>query len=267
MVLAGKFGTKLPVTPSHEGGGTVVSTGSSVTSFKTGDRVMCGLPLHPCGFCPDCTSTSPSTRQYCASVEGHVGVFIDGCLAEYVYLDARFTTKVPDEVSLVSAAPLAYAGRTVWRAVLQTGLKEGEWVAIVGSGGRLGHLGIQFAKNRKLKVIGIDARDEGLSFSRENGADVVLDARKEKEVVVNEVKKVTGGYGADATIVLSDADSAAALGCAVTRMHGTFVEIAQPDEVKIPFKELIFRDIRVKGSFLCSPKESKGMMDAIVERG
>jgi len=39
--------------------------------------------------------------------------------------------------------------------------QEGDWLAIVGSGGALGHLGIQFAKALGLKVVGVDARDEG----------------------------------------------------------------------------------------------------------
>ncbi|KAK3942474.1 GroES-like protein [Diplogelasinospora grovesii] len=267
MVRSGVFGTKLPCTGSHEGAGTVVSVGSAVSSFNVGDRVMCGLPLHPCGTCPDCTSSDESTRQYCPNLDGHVGVHLDGNFAEYVRVDSRSSTPVPDAISLISAAPLACAGRTVWRAVSQADLKNGQWLAIVGSGGGLGHLGIQFAKARGLNVIGIDARDEGLALSEEAGADIVIDARKDKAEVVKEVQQVTGGGGADASITLADADSAAGLACAVTKMHGTMVQIAQPDEVKIPFAEFIFRDVRVKGSVLCSPGESRDMMNFIVEQG
>ncbi|KAI1864612.1 hypothetical protein JX265_008336 [Neoarthrinium moseri] len=268
MVSSGVFGTKLPVTASHEGSGTIIRTGSEAGDFKPGDRVMCGLPLHPCGACADCLGPDEGHRQYCAHLEGHVGVHVDGCLAEYVRVDARSTTPLPDEVSFLSAAPLACAGRTVWRSVLQADLKAGQWLAIVGSGGGLGHLGIQFAKRAKgLNVVGIDARDEGLRLSAESGADVVVDARKGKAEVVAAVQRVTGGQGADATIVLSDADDAAAVGCAVTKMHGTLVQVAQPDEVKIPFQELVFRDVRVKGSLLCSPEESKSMLQAVAEHG
>ncbi|KAK3359651.1 chaperonin 10-like protein [Lasiosphaeria hispida] len=267
MVRAGTFSTPLPCTGSHEGAGTVVRTGSAVTAFRAGDRVMCGLPLEPCGACADCTGPENQTH-YCAHTAGAVGVVSDGCFAEYVRADARSSTAVPDTVSLVSAAPLACAGRTVWRAVGQVGLGEGRWLAIVGSGGGLGHIGIQFAKKRGLRVIGIDARDEGLVLSKEAGADVVIDARKGKEQVVKKVHEVTGEQaGADATITLADADSAAALACAVTRMHGTMLQIAQPTEVKIPFHEFIFRDIRVRGSVLCSPGESRQMMDFIALNG
>jgi len=174
---------------------------------------------------------------------------------------------MPNEVTFESAAPLACAGRTIWRGVTQADLKAGEWICLVGSGGGLGHLGIQFAKALGLQVIGIDARDDGLSLSKDTGADVVLDARKGKEWLVEEVKKVTSGQGVDCAVTISDASNAAAIGCAVTKMHGVMIQIAQPDEVVIPFAELIFRDIRVHGSLLCSPEESKKMLQVVAEHG
>jgi propanol-preferring alcohol dehydrogenase len=266
MVQHGTFGTKLPVTASHEGAGTVVAVGSSVKTFKVGDRVMCGLPYHPCGKCQDCTG--PETwRQYCTNIIGHSGVHRDGFFAEYALVDARASTPIPNEVTLESAAPLACAGRTIWNGVLEAGLKKGEWIALVGSGGGLGHLGIQFAKALGLKVVGVDARDEGLALSKQNGADAVIDARHGKESVVEQVQKLTGGGGVDASVTISDAEDAAGLACAMTKMHGTMVQIAQPDNVVIPFAEFIFRDIRVKGSLLCSPKQSLDMLKCVAEHG
>ncbi|KAK4546028.1 hypothetical protein LTR36_002165 [Oleoguttula mirabilis] len=270
MVQHGVFGSKLPQTASHEGAGTVVAVGgddAAKRGFKIGDRVMCGLPLHPCGKCHDCTGPESQT-QYCMNLDpGHVGVHTDGCFAEYVKVDSRSTTPLPDEVSFLSAAPLACAGRTIWRGVLQANLEKGQWLAIVGSGGGLGHLGIQFAKALGLQVIGVDARDEGLSLTKENGADIIIDARKGKESAVEEVEAVTKGMGADATLCISDAQSAAGLACALTKMHGLMVQIAQPDNVVIPFPELIFRDIRIHGSLVCSAEESRSMLRCIAEHG
>ncbi|TPX08102.1 uncharacterized protein E0L32_010169 [Thyridium curvatum] len=270
MVRNGVFGTALPCTASHEGSGTVVASGPAAAAghIGVGDRVMVGLPRSPCGECDDCAGPEESWRQYCTHLtRGHVGVHIDGCMAQYVVADARHTTPLPAAVSMLDAAPLACAGRTVWRGVEQAGLRAGETLAIVGSGGGLGHLGIAFAKKKGLRVVGIDARDEGLAVSHECGADLVVDARKGKEAAVKEVQEATDGRGADATLVLSEADTAAALGCAVTKMHGLLVQIAQPAEVKIPFQELIFRDIRVRGSVLASPAESQRMVDFVAEHG
>lgn len=234
MVSDGVFGTKLPCTASHEGTGTVSAIGSEVTNFKEGDRVMCGLPKGPCGICAECQGPE-NYSQYCQNFEGMVGVTMDGAFAEYVVTDSRMSAKLPDKVSFETAAPLACAGCTVWRGVLQSKLVSGQWLAIIGSGGGLGHLGIQFAKALGLNVIGIDARDEGLELTKAVGADVVIDARKGDKFVIEEVRKATNG-GADATLNVSDAKSAAATACAATKLHGKMIQIAQVRVVDHPVR-------------------------------
>ena len=179
---------------------------------------MAGIPWNRCGHCSDCLGDE-NYRHYCPNVAGHRGVTMDGAFAEYMIVDGRESAKIPDEVSFEAAAPLACAGRTVWRGILQTELTKGETLAIVGAGGGLGHLGCQFAKALGLMVIGIDAREEGLALAKDSGADIVVDARQGKAKVVGEVMKVTNGICADATVNVSDNAQAAALACAVTKMQ------------------------------------------------
>ncbi|KAI9759444.1 MAG: hypothetical protein M4579_002358 [Chaenotheca gracillima] len=264
MVQAGIMGSKLPMTASHEGAGTVVATGAAVNDFQNGDRVLAGLPYNRCGSCTNCLGPA-DYRQYCPHSAGAVGVQIDGAFAEYMIVDAREAAILPAAVSFEKAAPLACAGCTVWRGVLQAGLKKGEWLGIVGSGGGLGHLGVQFAKALGLQVVGVDARDEGIELSKSCGADVVVDARGGKEATVKSVHDVTDGNGVDATVNVSDADSAAGLACAITKMHGLMVQIAQPDNVSIPFPELIFRDVRVQGSLISSRGQAQRMLELVAE--
>lgn len=116
-----------------------------------------------------------------------------------------------------------------------------------------------------LQVFAVDARDDGINLSRECGADVVADARNGIEAVVAEAMKLNDGMGCDATINVSDAKSAAHTACAITRKHGTMVQIAVAYEVMIPFDQYIFRDIHVKGSLICSQREAEQMMDTVVE--
>ncbi|KUJ22351.1 GroES-like protein [Mollisia scopiformis] len=262
MVLEGIMGTKLPCIGSHEGAGTVVKVGSAISEFKVGDRILVNLTYHRCRTCADCKGPEQDT-QYCANVGGYLGVSRDGSFAEYELVDGRECCRLPDNVSFQSAAPLACAGATVWGGLVRAGLKSGESIAIVGGGGGLGHLGVQFAKALGLRVIAIDARDEGLALAKECGADTTVDARKGKEKVVEEVKKVTNGKLADATLNVSDHESAAATGAAVTKMHGILLQIAQPTNVSVPFEEFVFRDIRVHGSLICSRGECQKMLEVV----
>lgn len=187
---------------------------------------MAGIIYHPCGECGDCKGPESST-QYCTNA-CYCGVKgADGFFAEYARIDSRWAAKLPDKVSFETAAPLACAGCTVYKGIVLAGLKRGDWLAIVGSGGGLGHLGLQFAKALGLKVVGVDAREEGLELTRKTGADVVIDARKGDETVTKEVREATGGEGVAATVNVSDAKTATATSCAITRMHGTVVQVAQ----------------------------------------
>ncbi|KAL6709789.1 hypothetical protein ACN47E_001218 [Coniothyrium glycines] len=266
MAQQGIMGTPLPCIASHEGAGTVVSVGPSVTEFSTGDRVMAGLVYHTCGTCPECLGPENYT-QYCQRMGGFNGINVDGFFAEYARIDARWAAKLPDNVTFATAAPLACAGITIYRGVTLSEVKKGEWLAIVGSGGGLGHLGVQFAKALGMNVVGIDARDQGLELTQHSNADLVVDARTGLEQVVKQVHAVTNGQGVKTTLNVSDADSAAALSCAITRMHGTLVQIAQPASVNIPFRELIFRDIRVRGSVISSANEARDMLKLVAEHG
>ncbi len=278
MVQEGIFqGAKKPITGSHEGAGTVVAVGTAAAAeslFRVGDRVMCGTPRNTCGACYECTGADEGNRQYCAALEGHCGVIgADGFFAEYARIDARWTTPLPPNVSLLAAAPLACAGRTVWRglqvAIKTAGLKPGQWLAVVGAGGGLGHLAVQFAVQSGLRVVGIDARDEGLAAAREVGAALVLDARAGTDGVVAGIRDAVGAFqgGVDAALLVADVASAAALACAITRTHGTVVELAQPATVAVPFREFIMRDIRLVGSCFASPQESRDMVAFIAEHG
>ena len=76
-------------------------------------------------------------------------------------------------------------------------------------------------------VVGVEAGEEGMLLAKENGADVVLDARMEKEKVVGEVHKVKNGMGVDATVNVRDGRHAAALVCAITKTHGMMIQMAQ----------------------------------------
>ena len=111
MVTQGLMGTKLPCIASHEGSGTVVKVGSSIKEFHVGDRILCNLTYHRCGNCPECQGPERD-QQYCTNAS-YLGVNRDGSFAEYELVDGRECCLLPDNVSFLSAAPLACAGITV----------------------------------------------------------------------------------------------------------------------------------------------------------
>ena len=266
MVTAGKFPTPLPCTASHEGTGVVVAVGSSVKSFKPGDRVMAGIAMGLCHDCINCKGPN-DWHQYCPNAGGLVGVTAQGCFAEYMVADEETSCRIPDSVSFASAAPLACAGITIYRAVIVAGVEKGGWLAIVGAGGGLGHLGIQFANAKGIHVVAVDARDEGLELCKKAGAKHVVDAREGKEKNVEQVQKLTGGLGVEATINVSEHETSAPLSCAITRMHGRMVQVSQPDNVSVPFHEIIFRDIRIVGSLMSGPDQAQEMLNTCGDAG
>lgn len=239
-----------------------MAVGSKVKGFKKGDRVMAGIPRNQCQSCANCKGPD-DWHQYCDQIEGMNGVFIDGAFADYHIADSRTSCLVPDNLSLISAAPLACAGVTIFRAIVVSEVKSGGWLAIVGAGGGLGHLGIQMARAKGIKVVAIDARDGALELCKKAGADHVFDAREGKDAVVKKVQDLTDGQGVESTINVSEHETSAPLSCAITRMHGIMVQIAQPTMVNIPFAELIFRDIIVKGSLIAGQEQSQEMLDLV----
>ena len=138
--LKGVFPIELPVTASHEGTGTVLATGSSVTRFKPGDRVVAGQTFGRCGDCEICNGPE-NYRHYCEKREPMMSVGgRNGAFQEYLVVDAREASPMPDKMSFATAAPLACAGMTSWRAINQAQLQPGQWLGVMGSGGGLGHL-------------------------------------------------------------------------------------------------------------------------------
>jgi len=95
---------------------------------------------------------------------------------------------------------------TVYSALRKSGAQAGDWVVLLGAGGGLGHLACQIAsRGMGLRVIGIDAGNKK-ELALECGVEVFIDHTEGK--AEEEVKKVTGGLGAQAVLVLTAANGA-----------------------------------------------------------
>ncbi|KAL6803657.1 zinc-binding dehydrogenase domain-containing protein [Trichoderma sp. SZMC 28012] len=129
----------------------------------------------------------------------------------------------------------------------------------------LGHLAIQFAVKAGVNVVAVDAREEGLELSRECGAQLVLDARQGDEQLTTVITEAIGDDKIKATIVLSDHETACDTACAITRPHGTIIQVAQPQRVSFPFRAIIFKDLHFEGSLMSGQKELEDMIHFVLK--
>ena len=105
-----------------------------------------------------------------------------GGFAEYAVVDARQVTPIPSAMTAVETAPMMCAGVTIYSALKRCQLQPGQRVGIVGCGGGLGHLGLQFAAKMRYNVMGLDSADGALKLARDlNTGARIVDVRTEPD--------------------------------------------------------------------------------------
>ena len=175
----------LPFIGCHEFAGTVVALKSGTEEchgYRVGDRVAVpGRGNHVCGQCRECRNPSgpmpdPSGFSvYCPLAGIGLGCDRDGGFREYAIVDAKQIAKIPEGLTPTEVAPLMCAGLTIFAALIKCNLQPGDRVGIVGCGGGLGHLGLQFAVSMGLKVTGVDVAPRALQLARDlkTGATII----------------------------------------------------------------------------------------------
>ena len=222
----------------HEGVGTVVKCGPSVSTSLVGERVGVKWLYRACTECSVCQRGFP---QNCAK-QLNTSRHVPGTLQQYVVADARFVfvSKIPDGVSDEVAAPLLCAGLTLAGALshLENELQPGDWVVISGSGGGLGHIGVQLAARvKKLRVIAVDSGDSKKELSLSSGAEAFIDFQTEN--VSARVQELTG-EGAHATIVVPGTKEAFQTAASVVRNMGHIVTVGLPrNDTEIPISATV----------------------------
>lgn len=208
----------------HEGIGTVVQTGSKVSPSLLQQRVGVKWLYNACTECSVCQRGFP---QACAK-QLNTSRHVPGTLQQYVVADARFVTAIPDKLPDEVAAPLLCAGLTMAGALahLEGELRPGDWIVISGSGGGLGHLGVQIAARvKKLRVIAVDSGEAKRDLSLKSGAEAFIDFQTED--VAARVLELTG-EGAHATIVVPGTSEAFKTAATVVRNMGQIICVGLP---------------------------------------
>ncbi|MEQ8822727.1 MAG: NAD(P)-dependent alcohol dehydrogenase [Sumerlaeia bacterium] len=177
----------LPVIALSDMAGEVAAVGEGVTAFQPGDRVAAN-------FLRDWI-TGPISE---AALHTGLGGSIDGVLAEYVALPAQSWVRIPAHLSFEEAATLPCAALTAWNALTASGIKAGDRVLLLGTGG-VSVFGLQFAKMFGAEAIVTSSSDDKLAQARDLGADHTVNYRANSEWH-EAVRQITGGEGVDIVV-------------------------------------------------------------------
>lgn len=251
--------TKKPLVGGHEGAGVVVALGSLVKDIKIGDHAGIKWLNGSCLTCPHCLNTDePLCSQALLS-----GYTVDGSFQQYAIAKAAHVARIPKECDLEAIAPVLCAGITVYKGLKESGARPGQHVAIVGAGGGLGSLALQYAKAMGLHAIAIDGGAEKGKMCKELGADSYVDFTSSQNLV-DEVKAATpDGLGPQAVLLVAVQEKPFQQASEYVRSRGTVVCIGLPANayLRAPVFDTVVRMITIRGSYVGNRADTAEALD------
>jgi NADPH2:quinone reductase len=161
LIIAGKYQYKpdFPFSPAAEFAGTVENLGPDANGLAVGDRVM--------------------------------GYLRHGAAREKLSIPAKRLIKLPGSLDFERAAGLTVTYGTSYYALKDRAeLKAGETLVVLGASGGVGLAAVELGKIMGARVIACASSDEKLLFTREHGADEVVNYQN---TVLRNALKVLGG--------------------------------------------------------------------------
>jgi len=256
----GGWGGALPTVYGHEAAGVVREVGQGVANVRPGDRVVVTL-IRSCGRCGSCAQGAPVTCEAVFARDAQSPLrrpngdsLVQGlrtaAFAESVVVDASQVVVIPPAIPLDAASLLACGVITGFGAVVNTaGLRPGATAAVIGAGG-VGLNAVQGAAISGARmVIALDVVEGKLEAARRFGATHTLNAGAPG--VVEEVRRLTDGRGADYVFVTVGAKAAIPQAFSMTARSGTIVLVGMPASgvtVAIDPGDIAHNNLRVLGS-------------------
>ena len=203
----------LPAVLGHEGAGVVRETGSAVRGVSIGDKVVLSFPS--CGQCRRCITgrsaycdSIAELKFGCSRADGSVATtdadgrpvgdhfFGQSSFGTLCVANARSVVKVPDDVDLRLAGPLACGVQTGAGAVLDVlRVSPGSSVAIFGTGS-VGLCAVMAARLcGATTIVAVNRRAPRLELAAEFGATHLVSP--EQMDPVEAIRDATGGRGVD----------------------------------------------------------------------
>ena len=244
-ILQGDVPECMPgTTLGHEGVGTVMEAGSSVTTVKRGDRVLLSC-ITACGRCRYC---KVGRYGQCLGGGGWIfGHLIDGLQAEYARVPFADTSvyKLPETLSDEQVVCLSDILPTSYEvAVLNGMVAPGDTIAVVGAG----PIGLAAILTAKLytpgRIIAIDQADARLESAKRFGADAVINNSGDDPIAA--VMEMTDGLGADVSVEAVGVPATFELCAELVRPGGRIANVGVHGEPStLHLEKLWIRDVTI----------------------
>lgn len=253
LVVKGLYNPNLPLplVPCSDGAGEVVAVGAGVSRVRIGDRVAGIFMQKWLGGAID--------EQGARSA---LGGDLDGMLAEQVVLSEEGVVPLPEHLSFEEGATLPCAAVTAWHAVVESGIRPGDTVLLLGTGG-VSIFALQFARMCGARVIATSGNDAKLARAKELGAADGVNYRAVPDWD-RAVRELTGGAGVDLVVEVGGAGTLARSLRAV-RIGGqvSLIGVLTGADGEVNPLPVVMKKVRVQGIFVGSRAMFEAMNRAI----
>jgi L-iditol 2-dehydrogenase len=211
----------------HETSGMVAAVGEGVREYRVGDRVMVfhHIPCRHCFYCENKTFAQCTTYKKVGCTAGFEPS--GGGFAEYVrvmdWIVQHGTVRIPENVSYEQAC-FVEPVNTCMKGIEALQLRRGETVLTIGQG-PIGIILSVLARRAGASLITSDLYPERLRIGSSFGLDLTIDASRAN--VVERVRELTEGRGADAVILAVGSNSLIRAAMDAARPGGRVLLFAQ----------------------------------------
>ena len=229
-----------PVVLGHEFGGQIVETGSKVTKWKEGDRVVSETaavidvnnPMSRAGL----YNLDPTRKGF--------GYGVNGAMTRFVKVPARCLHSVPDQIPFEEACltePCCVAYSAV---IANTRITPGDRVIVLGPG-TIGILCAAMARlcGAEVAIVGLEADRHRLAIAEQYGCESIIgDA--------SDWAKQRDGLGADCVIDAAGASMTLKIALQLVRPNGKITKVGWgPQPLGFSLDPLVQKNITLQGSF------------------